>query len=76
MLHILLTCPLNLCITDSIEGREGGGLLETISDAFSDVLDLLTSAITFLTSNPWLMIMIAAPIVLGIVAALLSIFRH
>lgn len=47
-----------------------------ITQAFSDIISILTTAITFITGNPWLMILIAAPIVLGIIAALLSIFRH
>lgn len=47
-----------------------------ITQAFADIISLLTTAITFVTSNPWLMILVAAPVVLGIIAALLAIFRH
>ena len=47
-----------------------------ITDAISNVLSILTSAISFLTGNPWLMVLVAAPIVFGILAALLAIFKH
>lgn len=47
-----------------------------VTTAISNVLSVLTTAITFLTGNPWLMILVAAPIVFGILAALLAIFKH
>ena len=47
-----------------------------ITDAISNVLSILTSAISFFTGNPWLMVLVAAPIVFGILAALLAIFKH
>lgn len=50
--------------------------MDAITTAFSNVLSLLTSGITFLTGNTWLMILVAAPIVFGILGALLSIFKH
>ena len=47
-----------------------------VTTPISNVLSVLTTAITFLTGNPWLMILVAAPIVFGILAALLAIFKH
>lgn len=65
---------MSLCVIDSIV--EGVGNVDVITAAFQNVLSLLTSGITFLTGNTWLMILVAAPIVFGILAALLSIFKH
>ena len=50
--------------------------MDAITTAFSNVLSLLTSGITFLTGNTWLMILVVAPIVFGILGALLAIFKH
>ena len=47
-----------------------------ITEAIASVLSVLSSGIEFLTGNPWLMILVAAPIVFGILAALLAIFKH
>ena len=47
-----------------------------ITEAITNVLAILTQAVQFLTSNPWLMVLVAAPIVFGILTALLSIFKH
>ena len=46
-----------------------------ISVAFSNIISLLTSGIGFLTSNPFLMVLIAAPLVFGILGGLMAIFR-
>lgn len=47
-----------------------------VTQVIVDVLAVFSTGIEFLTSNPWLMILVAAPIVFGILAALLSIFKH
>lgn len=47
-----------------------------ITSAITNVLGILSSGIEFLTGNPWLMVLVAAPIVFGILGALLAIFKH
>lgn len=47
-----------------------------VSAIFAEILNLLTSAISFLTGNPWLVILVVAPVVFGVLGALLGIFNR
>ncbi len=46
-----------------------------ISEAFTNVISLLTTGFNFLTSNPFFMVLLVAPLVFGILGGLLSVFR-
>ena len=47
-----------------------------MGEAISSALEILTSCLTFVTGNPFLVALIAIPLAIGIIGALIHIFKR
>lgn len=50
--------------------------MEVITTAFSSVISLFTTAFTFIKSEPWLLVLVAAPVCFGFLGAIISVFHR
>ena len=47
-----------------------------MSEAITSALSIMTSCLTFITGNTFLVVLIAVPLAIGVVGALIHIFKR
>lgn len=50
--------------------------MDAVTNALTSAGSIITAAFEVIQNNPWLLILVAAPVLLGILGAIIAFFKH